>query len=172
MYLSTSTSRHEVCERLAPEYHVHKAFLVGLPCPSHCTDGVCHSGQLKKPASTKDNIACPRLNLCRREEVERSWKDTPRLSTKVSKLSPEVHDLLDKMLNTQPEKRFAVEDIKQHTWYQRTLPQKYQAVLDRLQEQQHGLEEHVSRQKHDEVSTLLLLSSHLAGPESEWKCMQ
>ena len=95
--------------------------------------------------------------LCRREEVERSWKDTPRLSRKVSKLSPEVRDLLDNILNTKPEERFTLEDVKQHSWYLRTLPQKYQAVLDRLQEQQHGLEEHVSRQKFNKVSTQLCL---------------
>ena len=75
----------------------------------------------------------------------------------MSKLSPEVRDLLDNILNTKPEERFTLEDIKKHAWYQRKLPSKYQAALDKLQEQQHGLEEHVSRQKFNKVSTQLCL---------------
>ena len=77
--------------------------------------------------------------------MENNWKDSLHLKKEIPKLSSQLRDLLDKILVTKPEERYTVENIKQHNWYRRTLPSKYQAALDRIEEQQRHLDKHVSR---------------------------
>lgn len=96
--------------------------------------------------------------------MENNWKDSLHLKKEIPKLSSELRDLLDKILVTKPEERYTVENIKQHNWYRRTLAPKYQAALDRIEDQQRHLDEHVSRQQSNVVSSHLLLSPHLKVP--------
>jgi serine/threonine protein kinase len=82
------------------------------------------------------------------QQVSKRWSEVPHMAEAIKKLSPECKDLLNRIFVIDAKKRITIEDIERHPWYRRALPQRYQAVLDRLAEHQKEIEAfHETNQK-------------------------
>lgn len=99
------------------------------------------------------HVAHPNYSFCRIQEVSNNWQESKFLANNVAALSPEVKDLLNKILVIEPTNRITVDGIMSHPWYNQKLSHKYQSALDNLARQQAELERHVAAQHYDAVCT-------------------
>ena len=56
-------------------------------------------------------------HLCRLQEVNKTWKESPFIHDNRDALSAEVCDLLDLIFVVDPRKRITVPEIMKHSWY-------------------------------------------------------
>lgn len=70
-------------------------------------------------------------------ERERHWREATQFS---NRLSPEVKDLLDKMLERDEHLRISLTEVCQHPWVVQRLPAKYELALMKMEQQQAALE--------------------------------
>lgn len=54
--------------------------------------------------------------LCRLQEVNRNWSESPFIADNVGALSAEARDLLDKIFVVDPTKRITIHEIMEHPW--------------------------------------------------------
>ena len=54
--------------------------------------------------------------LCRLQEVNKTWSESPFIRDNRDDLSKEVTDLLDRIFVVDPLKRITVPEIMQHPW--------------------------------------------------------
>lgn len=65
-------------------------------------------------------------------------------------LSDSCRDLLNRIFNVDPISRITIPEIIEHPWYNLELPERYQAVLDRLAEEQSELDQWLASCKIDQ----------------------
>lgn len=58
-----------------------------------------------------------------------------------TQLSAEIKDLLDKIFVVDEGKRITVDEIKDHPWYNKPLPEPYKAAWDTLRTKQEELDD-------------------------------
>lgn len=84
------------------------------------------------------------------QEVTQNWQKSHFIAHNVGALSPEVKDLLDKILVVDPSKRIDIHGITNHPWFKKPLPPLYQQAIDKLERQQAELDKHVAQQNYDQ----------------------
>jgi len=75
---------------------------------------------------------------------DKPWSQAPDIKKSVHKLSPEVRDLLDKILVPNEADRITIPNIKAHPWYVKPLPGKFAEAEKALLADQHAVERRVS----------------------------
>lgn len=54
--------------------------------------------------------------VCRLQEVNKQWNESPFIADNVNQLSPEARDLLDRIFVLDPSKRITIPEIMRHAW--------------------------------------------------------
>ena len=96
----------------------------------------------------------PDSNAAQREvlmqQITTSWRDCvnqPEVKRLVDMLSDDAKDLLDHMFVTDARNRFTIEQVKEHPWMTRALPEHYQKALDLIDEEQVIVDEELARRQ-------------------------
>lgn len=79
-------------------------------------------------------------------------------------LSPECRDLLDQIFVVDEKKRISIQEMKQHAWYNKSLPPRLQHSEQHLMEEQQQLEAHIETRQLDQVCHLHSLTSKIGAP--------
>lgn len=69
-------------------------------------------------------------HLCRLQEVNKTWKESPFIRDNRDALSAEVCDLLDLIFVVDPRKRITVPEIMKHPWYGSLLEKLIPCVME------------------------------------------
>mmetsp|Transcript_11499 Transcript_11499/g.34542 ORF Transcript_11499/g.34542 Transcript_11499/m.34542 type:complete len:421 (+) Transcript_11499:87-1349(+) len=81
------------------------------------------------------------------QQTRGRWSDVPHIKKLCTKLSPEVKDLLDKILVPSETERVTIPEIEAHPWYRQPLPEEYREAEQALAEDQRKVDQYVqSRQ--------------------------
>ncbi len=72
-----------------------------------------------------------------------------------TQLSAEIKDLLDKIFVVDEGKRITVDEIKEHPWYNKPLPEPYKAAWDNMRKKQEELDESRKDLQRNEVCECL-----------------
>lgn len=59
---------------------------------------------------------------------------------RMTQLSPEIKDLLDAIFVVDEAKRITVDEIKEHPWYNKPLPEPYKKAWEKLRKEQEELD--------------------------------
>lgn len=86
------------------------------------------------------------------QQVSKRWSEVPHMAEAVKKLTPECKDLLNRIFVIDASKRITIEKIERHPWYKMPLPERYEAVLRRLQMSQAELDAHHAQRKANEAA--------------------
>lgn len=78
------------------------------------------------------------------QQTKGSWSEVPHIKKAVQKLSPEVRDLLDRILVPKEEERITIPEIEAHPWYQKSLPSQYANAERALRADQAKVEQYVN----------------------------
>eukprot|EP00798_Chlamydomonas_sp_ICE-L_P030573 gene30573-35589_t len=70
------------------------------------------------------------------QQIRCTWREIPRVSAYVAKLSPDCRDLLDRMFELDMNRRITVEGVKAHKWLQKKLPAHYEMSLSAIATEQ------------------------------------
>ena len=121
--------------------------------------------QLQKTSFTGPNEICIcnlKLQIfnCRRDMREHSWKERESVAPKLRKFSPEIIDLLDKLLDLKPETRIKPEEVMRHPWYNKPLSAEHQKAWSDMEAKQKELSQEIESCVFDEVITQLWLLDH------------
>lgn len=84
------------------------------------------------------------------QQVSKRWSEVPHMAEAVKKLSPEIKDLLNRLFMVDASKRITIKQIERHPWYNKPLPEKYEAAWKKLQMSQAQLTEHHQKRKENE----------------------
>eukprot|EP00889_Picochlorum_renovo_P003633 jgi/Picre1/30663/NNA_006024.t1 len=68
----------------------------------------------------------------------------------VKKLSPEIKDLLNRIFVIDAAKRVTIKQIERHPWYKMPLPEKYDAIIKKLEESHKKLDVYYQKRKDHE----------------------
>lgn len=74
------------------------------------------------------------------QQVSKRWSEVPHMAEAVKKLSPEIKDLLNRIFVIDAAKRVTIKQIERHPWYKMPLPEKYDAVIKKLEESHNKLD--------------------------------
>jgi serine/threonine protein kinase len=73
------------------------------------------------------------------QQITNQWSDcigSPLIKHLVRLLTPSCRDLLDRVFVTDAKKRITMEELKQHPWFNRRLPERFERSLERVTQQQ------------------------------------
>lgn len=93
------------------------------------------------------------------QQIKTSWREVPNNTGAVSRLSPEIKDLLDKMFEVKQDNRIDVPSIRTHPWVLKPLTEEYAKAMEELNKAQALIDErvaagaykHTDSEKHLEV---------------------
>lgn len=87
------------------------------------------------------------------QQIKTSWQEVPNNSNAVSRLTPDLKDLLDKMFEVKQDNRIDVASIRKHPWVLKPLPEVYSKALEQLLAEQQTIDKHRKEQRaHDEAA--------------------
>lgn len=118
------------------------------------------------------NVEGSEDNLARvlKQQTSFKWDSSPAIKEYVELLTPDCRHLLDSIFEVDEDRRISIAQIKQHPWYTRQLPARYQEGWDRMQLEQRKIEAQVAageghrdRQRHI-LRELILLASQRWNP--------
>ena len=87
----------------------------------------------------------------RERETSGSWTDGNLSKDVAALVSPECHDLLDRIFSPNPNQRISMADVLHHPWCQQVLSPKYHAAMDAMASQQAQLKRDVGLHTADTV---------------------
>ncbi|KAI8101424.1 hypothetical protein M9435_001530 [Picochlorum sp. BPE23] len=84
------------------------------------------------------------------QQVSKRWSEVPHMAEAVKKLSPEIKDLLNRIFVIDAAKRVTIKQIERHPWYKMPLPEKYDAIIKKLEESHKKLDVYYQKRKDHE----------------------
>jgi len=89
------------------------------------------------------------------QQVSKRWSEVPHMAEAVKKLTPECKDLLNRIFVIDAAKRVTIEQIERHPWYKMPLPAAYTKTLEKIEMNQHELNEYNQKRKESEAAVLV-----------------
>lgn len=95
------------------------------------------------------------------QQIKASWRENPRVADVAKKLSEECRDLLDRIFDLEESRRFSIPEVKQHPWFTKQLPPKFEEAWQNLCTEQRAIDERVeaglfkSQRRDDAIASMV-----------------